>query len=194
MIFITDDIKAVVAAMRPVNAQKYGQPFIEYLSNYTVEAKAPRTEMPYYMAGHPMEIAARLLEKDQDSVYKYQKYPLVVLKMDIPEPYREGGFYEYDLNVAFIAFTEKNWNYEERLEKVIKPVLAPMYERFLAELWNIGGFVWDGDARRPPHVPIIRPFWGTENSTRMGNEKSIINDPLDAIEIKSLKIKKSIKC
>jgi hypothetical protein len=192
LIFITDDIGRVVEAMRPVTAQSYGQPFIDYLTEYGTPANA--AQMPYYMPGHPLEIANRLLEKDQDSVYKYQKYPLIALRMDIPEPYREGGFYEYELNVAIIAFTERNWNYEERLERVIKPVLAPLYDRFLKELWNVGGFVWEGDARRPPHVPIIRPFWGTEEGTKMGNAKSIINDPLDAIEIKNLKIKKSIKC
>lgn len=178
--------------MRPVSAEDYGQPFMDYLTEFGTPTNA--AGMPYYMPGHPMEIAARLLEKDQDNVYKYQKYPLIALRMDIPEPYTEGGLYEYRLNIAIIAFTQANWNYEERLERVIKPVLKPLYDRFMTELRNTPGFVWSGDARKPPHTPILRPFWGTENGTSMGNDKSIINDPLDAIEIKDLKIRKSIKC
>jgi hypothetical protein len=194
MIIITDEIKRVVEAMRPVSGQRYGAAMMTYLGLYNTPTAENLALMPYYMPGHPLEVTNRLLEKDADEVYKYRKYPLIALRLDIPEPYSEGGMYEYDLNIAIITLTEKNWNYEERLENVFKPCLEPLYEQFIKMIVQEGHFEWEGDQRRPPHTPILRPYWGVENGTRMGNDRSIINDPLDAIEIKNLRIKKKIKC
>src|SRR5215217_455550 len=120
--------------MRPINEAQYGAAAMQYLQNYAKVSNA--AEMPYYMPGHPMEIAGRIEQKNQDTIFKHQKYPLIALKLDTLEPYESGGFYEYDLNLAIIAYTEKNWNYEQRLQNVFKPILQPLYERFIKELRN----------------------------------------------------------
>ncbi len=189
MRLITDDIGSVVTAMRPVDS-KYGQGMLDYITNYNTPANVAL--MPYFLAGHRMEINKILLEKEADKVYKYQKYPLIALRLDVPEEVDEKGFVNYRLNIVILTLTDKNWNYEQRKEAIFIPVLIPLYERFIAELSNVGLFQWEGDTRRPPHTRILRPFWGTEG--KEGNEKYIFSDPLDAIEIVNLELKSIKKC
>lgn len=164
MIYIVDQIGEVVDAMRVAPALT-----------------------PYYMYGHRGEINSRLLEKDQDKVFKYQKYPLVALRMDIAEV-QTNGVWHFDLNIAILDSTVKDYNAEERMSNVFKPVLYPLYESFLMKLSESGIFFWDNrlESTYPPHTKFDRPFWGTPGNE--GNVKNIFSDPLDAIELVNLKI------
>jgi len=187
--YVVDDIGAVVNRMRGLNASSYGAGMAAYLTNNGVSS-ANQILAPFYMYGHRKEIANRLAATINDSVRKYQKYPLVALRMDIPEQYSEG-ISEVSLNIAILAYTDKKWNAEERMVNVFKPVLYPMYYRFLEELWKSGLFFWQNGSKTPEHIKIDRPYWGTESAE--GNTKHIFNDPLDAIEILDLKLKKNFK-
>jgi hypothetical protein len=193
---IVDDIGTVVARMRPVGI-KYGRPMVEYMArignpevvfdetfDYTFQ-NANMVLMPFYMYGHRMEINKRLLDKDKDKVYKYQKYPLIALRLDIPETV-DKGIWSYSLNVLIMNFTDKKWNAEERYEHIFKPVLYPLYQRFLQEIADCGLFQWEGNLLTPDHTKIDRPFWGTASDE--GNVKHIFDDPIDAIEIQGLKL------
>lgn len=193
MTYITEKIAQVVEAMRPIGtvvankivSKDYGQGMADYLTE-TNAKHANLPDMPYYMYGHRLEISNRLLEKDEDKVFKYQKYPLVALRMDIPESMNDG-LIEVNLNIAFLCFTEKERNAEERMLETFYPVLIPMYDRFMEELRESGLFMWDEFQDNPPHERFLRPFWGVEESE--GNSKYIFNDPLDCIEVKNLKVK-----
>lgn len=190
MNFITDDIKKVVEAMRPLDVS-YGQPMVDYLNEFCKAEFA--SEMPFYIPGHRLEIVNRLLEKDKDPVFKYQKYPLIALRLDtIEDPH--SGMNHYNLNIAILTYTDQNWNYEQRLERIFKPVLAPIYDRFIIELVNADLFTWEGDQRKPPHRPVLRPYWGTAQRNAEGNEKHIFSDPIDAIEILNLEINAPNRC
>lgn len=135
--------------------------------------------VPYYMYGHRLEVSARLLEKDKDSVYKYQKYPLIVLNM--PFPVTEGHWHEATINIAFMTSTDKKYNTEQRYTNVITPILEPMFEDFISKLQLLDYFVFESwDFTR-----IDRPFWGSDEGG-----KNIFNDPLDAIEIRNLTLKR----
>lgn len=186
--YIVDDIGAVVERMRGLDSADYGAGMATYLEGKNMTA-ANQALAPFYMYGHRLEISNRLKDKNADSVYKYQKYPLIALRLDIAEPY-VNGITELNLNIAILCFTQKGWNAEERMENIFKPVLYPMYYRFLKELRKSGLFFWQGDSV-PQHTKIDRPFWGIESTE--GNTKYIFNDPLDAIEIVDLKIKKNFK-
>lgn len=168
--------------MRPIGIG-YGQPMLDYL---TLVGSTDLANMPYFMAGHPVEISNRLLDKNNKG-QEYKKYPLIALKMDIEESFDEG-LVDYNLNIAIFCYTDKNWNAEERIENVFKPVLAPLYDEFIKQLNYSGLFQWEGDSRVPPHKRILRPYWG--NSQKNGNTEHMFSDPLDAIEIQNLKLKK----
>jgi hypothetical protein len=181
MNYIVDDIGTVVTAVQAELQGTFDATFDETFNS---------TAGPYYMYGHRMEISDRLLEKDQSKATKYNKYPLIALKLDTPEKV-EDGLWHYDLNIAILAFTDRNYDAPDRYTEVFKPVLYPIYESFLKQLRNSGLFMWEGDQQYPPHIKIDRPYWGTEGKEQ--NMKSFFNDPLDAIEIVNLKISKRIK-
>jgi hypothetical protein len=161
--YIVDDIGKVVTAMNEVI-------------------------MPvYYMYGHRLEINNRLLAASKDVEKQYKKYPLVALRLDIPETNSAGMVY-FSLNIAILANTEKNYNAEDRYDKVFKPVLYPLYELFLNRFRQAGLFIFKDSI--PQHTKIDRPYWGT--TQKEGNVANILSDPLDAIELVDLKFSKTL--
>lgn len=147
---------------------------------------------PYYLYGHRRDINNRLVKKDKDKVFKYQKYPLIALRLPIPEDHSNDGIVSVSLNIAILAFTDRNYKSEERYENVIKPVLEPLYDQFLAALESTGIFTFEGEI--PEHTKIDRLYWGIEQSE--GNVRNIFTDPLDAIELIDLELNfvKNINC
>jgi len=190
---IVDNIRFVVEAVRTRVTP-------ELLTTINTYNKFPRTaeeieagtwsnegEIPYFIPGHPVEINNRLMDKNDDKVYKYKKYPLIALRLDIQEP-PKNGIANYNLNLAFMNFTDENYNAEQRIENVFKPILWPLYDLFFEELEKSGKFFWTttGMAFLPEHNPVERPFWGKASENK--NDESVFEDPLDAIEILNLRI------
>ncbi len=187
MNYIVDDIGTVVTAMRTdpvlIEALQAGIP--------TLSRKGYLDTMPSYLYGHREEISNTLLEMEDDKVRKYQKYPLVALRLDTPEKNAEGVI-RYTLNIALIMLTDETYKVNNRYDKVFKPILYPMYESFLKQLKNSGLFMWEGDQSRPPHTKLDRPFWGTPQEEK--NTANYFNDPLDAIELIDLELTQNYKC
>ena len=184
MIFIVDDIGKVVQSIRTGTTDAAGRwkggAFVDYdESNMSIND-------PYYIYGHRQEIASRLTEKEQRPQSQKKRYPLIALKMDIDETVR-GNVNDFNLNLVIATNSKVELNAEERYVKTFKPILYPLYFKFMESFKNSGFFMWDGqlDQLYPPHVKLDRPFWGTPSSER--NEKNIFNDPIDAIEIVNLK-------
>ncbi len=144
-------------------------------------------EFPFYKYGHRVELNRELMAQDKDRSYKFKKYPLVALRMDIPETV-SNGYWQYKLNIAIMMSTQKQYNAADRMVHVFKPILYPMYESFLRLLTASGTFTWPERLEMdiPPHTKIDRPFWGTP--TTEGNIANIFEDALDAIEIVDLQI------
>lgn len=146
---------------------------------------------PFFMAGHRAEIADRLRELSKYATTKDKKYPLIALRMDIPED-GHSIVYQESLNVGIFTITLETYNAEERREKIIKPILYPLYWKFLRCIKNSGLFMWPGGQKYPPHQKVERPYWGTGNTgggtTEPGTVKKLFDDPVDCIEIVGLKI------
>lgn len=143
---------------------------------------------PYFLYCHPTELVQRLGKKTRAAK---EKYPLIYLKMDFPEPVVTGGMQSYDLNMGIMTFTKENYTVQQRRELIINVKLVPLYQRFIKEMTFGGKFAWPGDQSQVPHTPIVRPYWGTLQAGN--NIKNITGDPLDCIEIVNLKINKRIK-
>lgn len=184
---VSDDIGKVFARMRPLDI-KYGQPAIDYLAAFAVPSFPDL--MPYYEAGHRLAIAQSLIVKDKDEVFQYQKYPLGALRMDIQEEVMDGMIH-YRMNLVILALTKHEYTYEERLANVFKPILIPLYERFMNELGKVGVFSWP-KGKRPKHKRFLRPYWGAQYNE--GNKAFLFCDPLDAIEILDLEVSAQEAC
>ena len=143
---------------------------------------------PYYDYGKWLTITNKLLEKDNDKVFKYQKYPLIALR--VPAECRVvNNLYTFTLNIAILDFTDKDYTEQERQENVFKPILYPLYEAFLKQLKGQGFSYGPSNLQRPEHTVIDRYFWGSD-----AEQANRFNDPLDAIEIIDLKISKQKNC
>lgn len=144
-----------------------------------------KTLAPYYMYGHRSEINNRLLEKDKDSKFIYQKYPLIALRMPfVVEGDAKGAkLLQSRLNIGIMQKTEKGYNSEERYEHVITPILEPLFVVFMQKLFTETNFTLVND----DYKRIDRLFWGIQNSE--GSVKNIFSDPLDAIELLDLNVK-----
>jgi len=170
---ITDQIGDVVKAMRVAAGQD------------------PIEGAPYYMYGHRLEINNRLALMNANPSKAKKKYPLIALKLDIPAVV-EGDMLKYDLNIAILAYTDKTYTAEQRMDNVFKPVLFPLYDSFMEKLKRSGHFTWDKMlVSRPPHTKVDRFYYGTLSAEQ--SVKNVFSDPLDAVELVNLKINSRIK-
>lgn len=170
MMLIQEGISDVVSRMRPVGENK----------------------PPYFMYGKRKFINEMLKSKSQSVIAKYHKYPLIALRFDNDEDIFESQ--QFDLNIVIATLTKPTYTLEQRMELVIKPILIPLYNQFMEELSNVSLFMWPYEGTEnglAPHVRTIRPFWGAGGLEE--NETNVFADPLDAIEIKNLRIN-SINC
>lgn len=143
----------------------------------------------YFEHGHIIELNNTLQQKDKSITQRFKKYPCVFLREPI-ETNKVGDFYEFTLNIAIFASSQKDWKSSDRHENVIQPILNPIYNELIRELRKIGLFQWDGDLTTPPHRYKELPNLGVES--RNGNLAYVLNDVTDAVTIENLKLKKSI--
>lgn len=137
---------------------------------------------PYYIYGHPREIANRLSLKNKSGTLKYQKYPLVALLQDFQESHGDTLVTDYSLSftVIIVVSTNKNYTSEERYTNTFKPILYPIYELLIKEI-DLSEYLLTVDEGLVEHTKTDRLFWGAEGI--YSNDGLIFNDNLDAIEI-----------
>ena len=133
------------------------------------------------------ELLENLAQADGSSEERFNKYPLTHLVQDVVvDRGNEVGVYgTASLNIIFIHQTEQTYKIEQRDEKVFKPILWPMYYEFLAQLYNSGWVVFN-DVGEYRHQVIKRAYWGNR---KLKSSELILNDFVDAIEIRNLQLK-----
>lgn len=138
---------------------------------------------PYYDYGHITDILQKLTIKDGNNDYKFQKYPLIALLLDISESHGEDTNYKYSFSplILILAKTDKNYTSQERYTNIFKNTLYPIYERLMQEIKLYRKF----DFRYKvliPHTKTDRVYWGSIGA--FGNVGIQFNDYLDGIELK----------
>jgi len=143
------------------------------------------TSAPVYYYGHLVDITGSLSIKTR-AVSK--KYPAVILPLDIIEEF--DGVSSNWANVTFSIFlvtrTKKEYTAEQRFDNVFKTYLYPMYVEFKEAMLASGYFSGLKHVDKLPHTKIDRLFWG--RSAAFGNEANMLNDYIDAIELKDIKV------
>jgi hypothetical protein len=169
---VIDKVRAAVAAAQVKLAAKDPDFF---LSGETL----------HFDHGHMVEITGKLARKNLSK----NKYPLVILVEDIDhESY--SGMLHCELRLFIVNLNPKvNDDSPQRWEGIFKPRLLPIYEELMRQLSS--RFSWDKvnfPGNTPPHVWTARPKFGVWLREQNGTVKNILNDSLDAIEIKDLKV------
>jgi len=152
----------------------------EIVSDVRAEYDTSNGLEPYFIFGHPVEIAKRLSLKDQNAVDKFRKFPLIALLTDITESHDLPQLKDYVVNFTAIIVTNTNKNYKsvERYTNVFKPVLYPIYEKLIQKMEESSYIHFKGNVT---HNKIDRLFWGAEAVN--GNTGLIFNQYLDAIQL-----------
>ena len=149
---------------------------------------------PYFSYGHILEIANSLMEKDSSTLLNsFKKYPRILLPLDITGTYNPTfDAYDYtDITLIIVNKTEQTYKAARRLELSFKPTLYPLYEDLIKAIRLNRSIIPQEVAPFISHEKTDRFFWGSQlNPT--GN---VVNDFLDAIEIKKLNIRvNNINC
>ena len=84
-------------------------------------------EKPYFMHGHPVEIATILSEKDASDVYRYKKYPAICLFQDFDENWSADSIECPSLNIVIITDTKAEFEASERYQNTFKDELYPIF-------------------------------------------------------------------
>lgn len=137
---------------------------------------------PYYIYGHPREIANKLSLKDRSKEDKFKKFPLVALLTDFTEGHGESLADDYNLSVRCIIVTNTNKNYvsDERYENTFKPILYPIYELLLKKV-ALSPALKTVSQGLIAHEKTDRLYWGAAGI--YGNDGLIFNENLDAIDV-----------
>jgi len=152
--------------------------FDEIVANVRAKYDKDNNEKPYYMHGHPIEIANILSQKETSSSHKYKKYPVICLLQDFDEEH-DGQRVSASLNLVIITESKQDYEAGERYNDTFKNTLIPIYGLLMAEI--IRSKHMDLLPRNIKWTKTDRLFWGR-------NDESVVNDFIDAIEIQNLNL------
>lgn len=145
-----------------------------------------------YIHGHILEVIETLHQQDQDPNQRKEKYPLIILIQDFTEQ-RSGDaqnpYPEITLRLAICYHTLSEYKDATRYEKTFKPVLYPIYEELINQMFLSNGF-FVNDPYSIVHTKKDRPYWGREEI--YANSANKLDDYIDAIELNPLRIKQNL--
>ena len=157
-----------------------------------ITATTWKAKAPYYDYGHPREIFNTLSEKTKNDTFKYQKYPLIFLWLDIEEDVNDYRTIEEDIMIVIITSTEQNYKALNRTDNIFIPILHPLYDDLIKYIKRSMYVTSNEESdNKYHHKKKDRYYWGTEDD--FGNMGNIGNDYLDAVVISGLNLE-LIKC
>jgi hypothetical protein len=169
-IYIVEELAAVVAKV-----------------NTALTAASFGTTPVYYMYGHPMELANRLLELSKSPTEGSKKFPLIILFTDITIDRSLVGFYgSTQLRMLIANFTLAEYTSVQRTEINFKPILHPIKKELLNQIDRHSRFTYEDELS---YKETDMYYYGSQI-----NDKNIFNDRIDAIEIRDLKLNIKNKC
>lgn len=141
---------------------------------------------PYFIPETPQKMVNELVAKDKNSTLKFQKYPLIWLKLNILEDEGKNGFQTVLNDPLFVIMNKSEINYSATQRKDINfvPVLNPLYYQLLEAIDESYYFHESGTSLKKQKKENY--YWGTSEVVNA----SIVNDITDAVEmhIKELSI------
>lgn len=149
---------------------------------------------PYAIYGGPIEICQILTEKDNNAVWKFKKYPLVILYKAQPESRYPDLATEYLFSPLISIVTPSSGKETTRTPKRftdnIKPILQPICELLLQEIAD-NPAIWQSTPEQINHT--YRVWDGNPGDQRTG---LLFNDYLDGIDIQftDLRITRQVSC
>lgn len=149
----------------------------EVVTNMTVNA-------PVFLYGHLVDVVEQLSKKTKAGK---QKYPLIILPMDIEENFSADSSNYADVSFTIIICVKTNKAYSSiNRYSNSYPTLYSILSEFKKEMVLSKNFSWLRDPNKIQHDKIDRLYWGREAA--YGNTGNILNDFVDAIEVKNMQV------
>ena len=154
-----------------------------------------QSNKPYFYFRKWLSMANELLQKGNAIGYNLQKYPSILLLLDIEEKreaQRENFFIGDDIKIFLLNNTLPNKNEDWRKENIFEPILIPLYDLFINSLRdndNIKPYIPENG--HIEHKYIERYFLGTADKNQ-----NKVNDYVEAIELRfpQLPYRSETKC
>lgn len=159
--------------------------YIEDLFSDMVQAVSTKLTFPvYFQHGSLLEINQSLAQMSQSNEFKDKKFPLVALLHDYPV-IKGGAFLQVRITVLIATNTLSSYKADKRLEVNFKPILDPIYNELLNQIYLNPNFLTQSTLRLS-HTKIDHYYYGTEGSS--GHSSTRFNDLVDCIEIRDLEL------
>lgn len=138
-------------------------------------------DAPYYLYGTFNYVANYLNELDKVPAGKAKQYPLIALIMPFTESNGKDQFIrsEVSLTIGFIVSSTDDYTNPQRYINSFS-ILYPLYELFLQKLIDSKRFN-NIDEGLIPYDKTDLLYWSSTNN-------NILNDKIDAIEVKNLEL------
>lgn len=146
-----------------------------------------------FMYGHPLELISLLKKKSEDPSARYSKFPCVMLFADVNQQQSsvKGLPYDVSLNMVIAMSNSKpDMEASQRISTKFVPILRPIYQQLIEEIFR-SGFFHLQNTNLISGYSIERLFWGRESLG--GNDANKLNDYIDAIEIRGMKLTPTMK-
>lgn len=136
--------------------------------------------------GYIKELNETLVQYSKSPATYNKKFPLIWLvqpfTISIGEELGNYGSIR-DLRIFIIQQSEKNYKAAERMTKVFKPVLYPIYHELIAQMKVHSTIFFQGK-----HKMTDRYYWGDSQQT-------VLNDVVDCMELSQIELKvKNKRC
>lgn len=146
-----------------------------------------------YQYGHFRELMQTLAQWDTDPNLRMQKYPLIYLVQDFKESRGKaaGVYADVSLNIIICHQTEADYKAMDRMAKVFKTVLYPIYYSLLKQI-SKHSLTFAASPDLIPHDKTDRLYWGANSISSDktgGTDRTMLNDFVDAIDIQNLQVK-----
>lgn len=157
-----------------------------------VVPKLPENRQKYFNGitffwGNPLELIATLEDYTKHDDLKYEKFPFIGLYNDIPIYKNKYGDYDGTLlELVFATSTDPTLDSNKRELESFKPLLRPIYGKFMELLAKSHIFVINDVSTDLKHTLTERYYWGRSN---IYGRKAQFNDYLDAIQVSGLDLK-----
>lgn len=158
------------------------------------EADENITGINFFFA-HPWEILAVLKKLSEgNGEQRRQKFPAVMLFADVTQSSSSVKGLPYDVSLNFVIAMSNNkpdMQASQRISTKFVPILRPIYKELIEQLFRTGYYHLQSTNQISGNA-IERLYWGREQ-LQGGNDAVKLNDYVDAIEVRGLKLTPTLK-
>jgi len=144
-----------------------------------------------YQYGRLIEIIQTLQTWSQNPSKQFHTFPLIALGEDFLVRNNNNPYASCTLNIFIMYPTDRNYKSEDRQTNTFLPILDPLYDELIDQIYKCGYFAIYNPLKEMLHDKIEHGNWAPQGlySSTGGKTTNTIDEWVDCIEIKNLTLK-----